>query len=267
MKEMKVENKPENLTTIKSDGIVKEETFKILSTSTNHLTPKLFQPKNKITKLIWILFGLISTSMCFIFIFNSFKDYLEYDVVTSTRIFEQKEADFVRVTICNSNPFLKKIAREKVLDSFFKLRGLNESSLQFYTEDDFEKLTEDINNYYLNKITLEEKKAMSYSFNETFITCIFGKRKCSESDFEIIQTFHGLCYVFNSNKKINKKLLEIGFYAGLIVEVFVGVENYDPKFESFMNQFSNSKKKKIKKRRNLFNDNFKMYFQFFKPSS
>jgi hypothetical protein len=249
MNEMKVENKSENLKMIKSDGIIKEETFKILSTSTNHLTPKLFQPKNKIMKSIWIVFGLISTSMCFMFIFNSFKDYLEYDVVTSVRVFEEKEADFVRITICNSNPFLKKAAREKVLDSYFEIYKINESSIQFYNEKSLFDLTKDLYSYYTESFTFEEKKAMSYSFNETFISCKFGKSECSESDFEIIPTHHGICYMFNSNKKINKTVLEIGQYSGLILEMFVGTENYDPKVDFFMNQFRNSRNLKEKKRK------------------
>jgi hypothetical protein len=238
---MKVENKSENLTIIKSDEIIKEETFKILSTSTNHLTPKLFQPKNKIMKLIWIVFGLISTSMCFMFIFNSFKDYLEYDVVTSVRVFEENEAEFVRITICPNNPFLKKVAREKVFGSYLSYRGVNESLFQFYSEEDFEHLTDDLNNYYLNNFTLEEKKAMSYSFNETFISCKFGIYNCSESDFEIVPTYHGICYAFNSNRSINRTLVETGLYSGLILEFFVGVEKYDPNVDFFMDQYQNCK--------------------------
>lgn len=69
-------------------------------TSTHHALPKIVRSKRKTFKIFWILLTLASTSGCIYFETNIIRDYLQFNVITSTKIYHEVPMRFPMVTIC-----------------------------------------------------------------------------------------------------------------------------------------------------------------------
>ena len=124
------------------------------------------------------------------------------------RIVGETEAEFPRITICNLNRF----HTEYAMDMYEKNK--NKTLFELY------KMSLLLSN--------EDKKRLSYSINETLISCQFSLMSCDWKDFDwIYNVFLGACFVFNSGRNYLgevvpiKKLKQAGRFAGLQLEMFV----------------------------------------------
>jgi len=75
------------------------------SSSTSHGYPNIFRTDKWLIKIMWFLFILLSTGFCFYMVTKSVMDYLNHDVVTKIRVFNEAPIEFPTITICNLNPF------------------------------------------------------------------------------------------------------------------------------------------------------------------
>lgn len=216
--------KPENMNT---------NIFEVFDKSTVHGIAKIARAKNNLHKLIWIFTTILFISFCSFLIYKAVIDYLTYDVVTKIRVIKESSIEFPTVTICNSAPIISKSGREYIN----KLLTVN--GVPF--EDQLERANSNVidSAYYLslNQIYLsftdEQKKSLSYNFNQTILFCKYEyTNECNENDFLWYYDFRfGNCYRFNTGYNFTGHSVPIkvstspGYMNGLIIETFIGIEN------------------------------------------
>jgi acid-sensing ion channel 5 len=176
--------------------------------STSHGLPNALRNRHLPMKTMWSISFVLSTALCSVLIIQSIIQYLEFEVITKVRIVGETEAEFPRITICNLNRYHTEYARS--------LYEKNKNIKPF----EFDKMSYSLSN--------DEKKRLSYSINETLISCEFSTTRCDWKDFEwIYNMFQGACLVFNSGRNYLgetvpiKKLKQAGRFAGLQLEMFV----------------------------------------------
>jgi hypothetical protein len=166
---------------------------------TSHLTVKTF-----------LIFVIISTSsLASYFIIESILSYLNYEVVTTSRIIYETPALFPKITICNRNrfqtrfalDFLKQVNREIRKDVDFFVR--EEISTIKYKEK--KKLMDDINEIASGKIRNgfndTQKKRLGHDIRDILISCKFDGIECNADDFTWnFDPYYGNCFEFNSGK-------------------------------------------------------------------
>ncbi len=97
------------------------------------------------------------------------------------RIVGETEAEFPRITICN----LRRFHTEYAIDMYEENKNMTLFEL-----------------YQMSLLlSMDEKRRLSYSINETLISCQFSLMSCDWKDFEwIYNVFLGACFVFNSGR-------------------------------------------------------------------
>jgi glutaredoxin 2 len=176
--------------------------------STSHGLPNAIRTQHLPIKTMWSISFILSTALCSYLIIQTIMEYLVFDVITKVRIVGETEAEFPRIAICNINPFQTQYA--------MSIYEKNKKMTLF----DFYKMSILLSN--------EDKKRLSYSINETLISCQFSSISCNWKDFEWIYNIYiGACFVFNSGRNYLgetvpiKKLKQAGRFAGLQLEMFV----------------------------------------------
>lgn len=86
------------------------------SKTTAHGFNKVFNSKSLITKLVWLIFLLISVSLCSFMIYRSFNAYFQYEVTTKITIIQVPELAFSQIQICDFNPLPSPSAQQYILE-------------------------------------------------------------------------------------------------------------------------------------------------------
>jgi hypothetical protein len=193
--------------------------------STIHGASGLVKTNRKSFKIMWIICFLVSTSLGFYLIVKSVKEYLNFEVVTQIRVLYEISSDFPAIYVCNINvlstnasiEFGKEVLKQNRIDEPF-------------TKDIVQigDLTDKIIDYRfliatnIHKLSDEEKRKMSLSYNEIFISAFYNGNPLFSSDFEwrYFVDF-GSCFIFNLNQTSNKKSLRSGTLNGLTLELKV----------------------------------------------
>lgn len=200
-KKRKVENKRQEITFI----------FKEWSlSSTCHCYPKIFRNIHLPVRVLWSCFFIVFVSFTFTLISRSIHDFLEYDVVSKIRVFNEKLSPFPTVTICNANPFNTKEAEDLI-----KHRETRKET------DEQKKIEMGLINMEMYKNIIMEK-----SFNLSDVqkqklgfahhqiqSCYFNEIECSVEDFNWVHSYMwGSCLQFNSpkNKSFPLKQTKLG---------------------------------------------------------
>jgi hypothetical protein len=182
--------------------------------------------KKKSIQFLWISFLLISTSLCVYMIIKSVLEYLEFEVITKIRVFNERPMEFPRVMICNKNPFVTKEANSFLNKFVIKSQVFNITTNEsVLITNMLEAGLNAKNPEYGN----ENRKLLGYPIDEMLIRCHFQEIKCTADDFIWHYDFnYGNCFIFNSgyNKTGHKvpirKVQKPGRFSGLYLQLFIG---------------------------------------------
>ena len=168
---------------------LRDRIIDVVSDSTLHGFPRVFKSKSWLAKLMWTICFLGSLGYCSYLIFQSICNFLVFDTVMNTKVVNENLASFPVITICNLNQF----QNNNSFDIFKKYIG-------------YPMLKNQKNFFIINELfSLNEtfQRSVSFSLNETLISCRFNNIPCSASDFVwIFVPFYG---------KINFYLIFIKF--------------------------------------------------------
>ncbi len=187
----------------------------------------LVKPNSLISKIAWILFFIGSLSYCVYLIITAISGYLEYNTVTNIKTITETPANFPVITICNLNQF-------QTNNSFGFLKKYSEVTKEnLLSNSIFNIALISVISSYNNSF----KRSLSFSLNESLISCSINLETCSISDF--VWTFdplYGNCYSLNTgfNSSGNSidliKINKAGNLHGLRLELFIGDPKNIPKF-------------------------------------
>jgi len=82
---------------------IKSAVLECMLTTTGHGLPKIAKPGNIFLSLIWTIFFLIGLAGGIYMICTCVGEYLQFGVITTTKIIRETEMNFPAVTICSSN--------------------------------------------------------------------------------------------------------------------------------------------------------------------
>ena len=114
---------------------LKEIFVKWSLTTTFHCYPKIFLNKNAAVNIIWSIFFISFSFLTFHLLYRGINEFLEYDVVSKTRYFNEKSSPFPTVTICDTNQF-STLEAERLMHNSLK----NKYKSEFFTKLNMSKL-------------------------------------------------------------------------------------------------------------------------------
>ena len=174
----------------------------LITVSTVHGLPNIVRSERNLTKTLWLIFTLISASLCFYLVVQSVFDYLNFDVTTKIRYINEVPAMFPSVTVCNSNPFVTEYSASYlsyilVNSSVFDTENNTFTNANLF--ESFDRALYVAQSYAKSEyFSDEQKKALGYSLSEMVISCKYGYFECDLSEFVWFYDFiKGNCFTFN----------------------------------------------------------------------
>ena len=168
---------------------------------------RIFQTSHLVVKLFLFLVIISTSSLASFFIIGSILSYLNYEVVTTSRIIYETPALFPKITICNRNRFQTQYA----LDFLKQISKEIRNNVDFFVQEEMsswssrekKKLMDDINEMASGKIRNffndTQKKMLGHDISDILITCKFDYKDCSAKDFSwLFDPYYGNCFEFNS---------------------------------------------------------------------
>jgi hypothetical protein len=213
---------------------VKQTLYKSFKSITVHGVANLVNSNKPITKAIWFICILVSASLCGYLVVESILVYLNYEVVTSVRVLNERMSEFPAVMLCNKNNLNEKLiedlSRNSILNTT-KLDLLFANLTVHQSQVKSELLKTKIYAYLMNKNESEKKKA-SFSLDEMLINCKHEFEKCDPNEFNwFFHSLYGNCYVIYSGRDANNNVLDKKMtkrpsrYNSLQLELFIGPPN------------------------------------------
>ena len=151
--------------------------------------------------------------------------------MTNIRVIDEANSIFPAVSFCNLNPFTNDSLNYTgaILDNELKYATLNINNSLRLNSLNFLNLIQ----ANLSTRSDEFKRSLSYTFDESVISCTFNQAKCSEAHFDwYYDRLLGNCYRFNSllmNPLKNlSKTYKPGLLNGLQMEMFLGLQDKMP---------------------------------------
>jgi hypothetical protein len=224
--------------------------------SSGHGYHNIYRTDKSLIRLFWIIFFLASCSFCFHLIVKGVSNYSDYNVNSKIRIVNDFKPNFPMVSVCNTNPFVTRQARDFFVDLLQKtVSNLSQSDLDIITGKDtngqnrleFYDKNSDLIYTLQNMITssnYSNKLRKSFGFNKTqmFIEYSYG----SNQDVDIMpyiswyyDSQFGNCFKINSGAMEDGRVMPLlkqpqpGITNGLYVTAFVDV--YKKSIYNFMN--------------------------------
>ena len=151
----------------------------------------ILRSKNVLLKLFWLATLVSFVCVCVVLVVGSVVDYLQYEVSTKTRLFQEQQAVFPTFTLCQVNPF----STDRAIAMMANANATKMQQLELYAKSS--------TGAYLSD---KEKQEMS-DLDSIILSCVIGNVACSASDFEWIwhPTRHN-CYRYNSGRNmVNQK--------------------------------------------------------------
>ena len=205
---------------------IKETIKSIIEDSTIHGIPRLVKPNSWISKMAWILFFIVSISYCIYLILTAILDYLQYNTVTNIETIKDMPADFPVITICNLNQ-LQNNYSSQIRQKYSKLN-------HFFS--DFQMINILLMNEF-SSFNDSFKKSLSYSLQESLISCSINMKPCFSSDFFWrFDQIYGNCYSFNTGFNSSGNLSDLiqisktGNFNGLRLKLFIDNPKNIPDF-------------------------------------
>ena len=156
-------------------------------TSSAQCLPKIFQYDNFYAKFLWALVFFLFSGLTVWFLIEGLLDFLQFDVVSKIRVFNEQNLVFPVVTNCDTNPFTTKKAENLIVgiekENYFSISFAGMSIME-----SFAKCT-----YYLFSgmhtafnLADEQKKELGLSLENILQLCYFNLVPCNKNDFSWI---------------------------------------------------------------------------------
>ncbi|CAF0780208.1 unnamed protein product [Brachionus calyciflorus] len=167
-----------------------------LLNSTSHGIPNIIRSDNLILRVMWILFTVISTTLCSYMIVQNIINYFSFETTNKIQIHTETNSIFPAITICNLNfftseysvQFIKNLALDTESDSAYF------SYSQYYT--------------YMHTVsTSEELISNSHKFGDSFekliLHCQLLTIDCKNKEYwnYYYHQMYGNCYQINAKKE------------------------------------------------------------------
>lgn len=157
--------------------------------TTGHGLPQLVSSKRLYQKIIWLVFILISFSLCSFMITKSIVRYLEHDVTTRIRVEHQENIVFPAISFCNLNPFLSYSAYRYLRDYYETKYNY---SFEFYTDLSYRIQSGQVMDEtdwllyqtYDPNFNMSIRKSFGYEVETMIHLCKFNWENCDLNDFE-----------------------------------------------------------------------------------
>ena len=201
-----------------------------LYNSTAQAILKLIETPNVLLKIILLVYLSLASCISSYLVIQSTLSYLSWQVFTTTTTYFENPAVFPKITICNRSPFKTKYALDLLkelnkeispnLDLFdsHNISRLDYTSKQSLADKIRQAGYAKMNN---RKFSDEDRKRLSHSKEDSFISCSFNGQACSPED--LVWEFdkrYGNCYVYNSGisdsnpKDANVQTLKSAYLSG-----------------------------------------------------
>lgn len=211
---------------------LKENFFSCFNSSSNSGLSTILRTRRKISKSSWLIFYFLSTGACVLMMLRCIFNYLEYDVSTKIRVFDERPMIFPAITLCATDPFQTAHANrylQRIFKSHFK-QDLNCYKQNFtYSNKTYNSLEA---NYFIKKhalkeiysknISLNRVKKFGFQLDKSIILLSFNQKPINVSELSwAFYNQNGNCYVFNSGfnsrrkKSTLKRALKPGYNNGL----------------------------------------------------
>ncbi len=79
---------------------IKQAFLDCMNTSTGHGLPQMAKPDNLFSRLLWTVFFFVAFAGGFFMIYQSMEEYLQYGVITTTKIKRETQMTMPAVTLC-----------------------------------------------------------------------------------------------------------------------------------------------------------------------
>jgi len=207
--------------------------------STAQCLPKVFQYENTYIKIVWsLIFIVFSVATDFFFIQGIF-DFLEFDVVSKIRVYNEQTLVYPVVTLCDANVFTTKEAGEifeKIQFDFENIwnildpkNTLQNQSIQNSISRNFYALLYGFSKAF--EMNDEQKKKLGFSLDQSLKACSFNAENCDASNFSwFFDNMYGNCFQFNTGEKLKSTQLS-GFSYGL--NIYLGNLRNENKYPTF----------------------------------
>ena len=176
-----------------------------------HCFSKIFSNNNPILRINWSIFFACFSFFTIKLLFRDIHQYLEYDVVSKIRVFNEKSSPFPTVTICDANQFSTREAERLIL------KTTNASKKEFFSDLIMSQMEKSLVLMEYNKniikeqvfgLSDEKKRKLGLSFDR-IQSCYFNEIECLNEDFYWFFSYKwGSCYQFNSGKNTTSPLKE-----------------------------------------------------------
>ena len=244
----------ENVSVEKGDVIKSKETkYSLeqmlkdnLSCEMFHFVLNVFYSPHLVIKCILAFFILVACGLASYTTITLVLTYMEYNVITTTRIINETPAVFPKVTICNKNPFTSRNAFEFLSESnFLNMSRINETlnGDRTLANQYFARLRAGLFGQIQN-MPDEKKKKFSHDLNDTLLSCLFSYQPCNSDDFEWKwDSNYGNCFVFNSEFNSSGQKVELrkssigGNIYGLQIEMYVNFYEYLKHFDFILESY------------------------------
>jgi hypothetical protein len=216
---------------------------KALTSTTAHGIANIINKKSLLSRFVWLVLCVVSSTICIILIVKSIGAYFSYSVLTKISYESLETVPFPIVTFCSQNGLTTDQARD-FFNNFINLNStqqiMNAYNLTISRNQTFEfdiknydLAGEGVTNLYdlmkyrkLNLLTKKEIESLSYSLDESMIKCKFNKISClNRSDLFLVEvsSLYGVCFQFNPNKSL--VMSSSGSLNSFYVELYVGYKN------------------------------------------
>ena len=212
----------------------------ILYNSLAQAAIKCAQTHNKPLKIYLFLFIIGSISLASYMLIESVIEYFSYEVITIVRNLPEKPSSlFPVITICNQNMFTTSYAKEFVqsINSSWNVFTNREAMANSSYKDNFDARINFFNlaigSVFKENFTQEKRQKLGHHLDDILISCFFSNQKCSSDDFVWkFDSLYGNCYMFNSDAKRPKESTIPGWINGLILELYVNIDEDLKEFNS-----------------------------------
>ena len=178
--------------------------------------PNIVRSKSVWAKLFWLCILVANTAVCVFLVAKTIGQYKSYDVTSTNRLIQEKQAIFPTVTICNRNVITTSNGIELLRRSQINMTS---DMLVMQLESRFKEKT--------GKYMSDFDKQQLSNFNAMLIHCSFNQMPCNASHFEWIwhPKYFG-CYRFNARHAQPRFKSNMGGSAfGLVLELYAGLPN------------------------------------------
>lgn len=204
------------------------EIHDLLCSLSVHGIPNIIKTKHNFLKFLWLFCFLASSALCCALVVENIRQYLEYEVITKSRVINQMESTFPAVTVCNKIPFTTNYSL-KILAEFLK----NETNLSL--ENNYPNYRLSLHNFAKYELDNEQKMKLGHDFDKMIVFCSFKMEKCNRNEFKwYYDTFRGNCFQFNTGQDSPIKKSQLtGDASGLSLFLYVGNEYVDKEMLPF----------------------------------